>query len=71
GQDAANPVAAMLSAAMLLRHSWDSPEAADELEEAVRVALSENPTRDLGGTSGTRAFTDLVLAKIGTDRAVA
>src|SRR5690625_608595 len=71
GQDAANPVAAMLSAAMLLRHSWNSPEAADELEEAVREALSENPTRDLGGTSGTRAFTDLVLRKLDSSQVAA
>lgn len=61
GKDMANPVAAMLSAAMLLRHSWDSEAAAAELELAVRTALAANPTRDLGGTAGTREFTDQVL----------
>ncbi len=71
GKDMANPVAAMLSAAMLLRHSWESEAAAVELELAVRTALGANPTRDLGGTAGTREFTDQVLQNLGQKEAVA
>lgn len=64
GTDSANPVAAILSAAMLLRHSWNSPEAAASIETAVQAALVSSPTRDLGGSAGTRTFTDAVLAAL-------
>jgi 3-isopropylmalate dehydrogenase len=61
GQGVANPVGAMLSAAMMLRHGLDAPDAASAIETAVQRALADDPTRDLGGTRGTRAFTDAVL----------
>ena len=64
GSDSANPVAAMLSAAMLLRHSWDNAAAADDIDSAVQKALADNPTRDLGGKAGTREFTDAVLGNL-------
>ncbi len=70
GTDTANPTAAILSAAMLLRHSWESDEAAGEVEAAVRAALALNPTRDLGGTAGTEAFTNSVLENLGAKVAV-
>lgn len=41
GQDAANPLAAILSAAMLLRHSFGMAAAADGIEQAVRRALAD------------------------------
>lgn len=66
GRDLANPAAAILSVAMLLRHSWDAPEAASRVEAAVRQALAQNPTRDLGGSAGTASFTDTVLSKLQT-----
>ena len=61
GTDSANPAGTILSAAMLLRHSWDRPEAAAQVEAAVKAALASHPTRDLGGSTGTREFTDQVL----------
>ena len=61
GQDLANPVGTMLSVAMLLRHSFGAVDAAAEVELAVQRALADDPTRDLGGTRGTRAFTDAVI----------
>src|SRR5690625_2126782 len=64
GTDSANPVAAILSAAMLLRHSWQQPQAATAVEAAVQAALAANPTRDLGGSAGTREFTDQVLRSL-------
>lgn len=39
GQGIANPLAAILSAAMLLRHSLELPKEADRVEDAVRRAL--------------------------------
>ena len=41
GRDIANPLAAILSAAMMLRHSLDAPEAADMIERAVARALDD------------------------------
>jgi len=64
GQDLANPTGTLLSAAMMLRFGLAAPEAADALESAVRTALAQDPTRDLGGTRGTRAFTDAVVAAL-------
>jgi 3-isopropylmalate dehydrogenase len=61
GEDLANPVGTMLSAAMMLRHGFGATEAARELETAVQRALADDPTRDLGGSRGTRAFTTAVL----------
>jgi 3-isopropylmalate dehydrogenase len=39
GQDAANPLAAILSAAMLLDHSLDAAEAARSIRDAVAAVL--------------------------------
>ncbi len=64
GQDLANPTGTLLSAAMMLRFGLAAPEAADALEGAVRTALAQDPTRDLGGSRGTRAFTDAVVAAL-------
>lgn len=41
GQGIANPIATILSAAMLLRYSLDQDEAADAIENAVKQVLSE------------------------------
>jgi methanogen homoisocitrate dehydrogenase len=60
GRDVANPIAAMRSAAMLLAHSGDEGSAT-LIEQAIqRTLASGNKTRDLGGTSGTRDFSDRV-----------
>mgnify|MGYP003294288563 CR=1 FL=1 len=41
GMDVANPIATILSAAMMLRYSFDLDKAADAIEEAVQQVLSE------------------------------
>jgi 3-isopropylmalate dehydrogenase len=62
-QGKANPCAAILSAAMLLRHSLGEPEAADRVEAAVAAALaSGRRTADLGGDCSTEAMGDAVVA---------
>lgn len=63
GQGKANPLAMMLSAAMMLRFSLDMPEAADRIEAAVAKAL-ENGARgpDLGGSMSTSEMGNAVLA---------
>jgi 3-isopropylmalate dehydrogenase len=66
GQGIANPLAMLLSAAMLLRHGLGLPAEAAALESAVDGALAEGlRTRDLGGTASTAQATDAVLARLG------
>jgi 3-isopropylmalate dehydrogenase len=69
GQDRANPLAAILSAAMLLEHSLDAPEAAAAVRDAVSATLEAgHRTGDLAGEGeravGCREMGDLVLAQI-------
>jgi len=66
GKGVANPVGTILSAAMLLRHALDAAAAADQVEAAVRTALADDPTVDLGGSRGTDAFVEAVLAALPT-----
>ena len=47
GQDAANPLATILSAAMMLRYSLDQPEAAGAIEAAVAKSLELARTQDI------------------------
>ncbi len=65
GQGVANPAAAILSAAMLLRHSLHCESEAVRVEEAVSRALKTHPTRDLGGVNGTQEFLEVVLEGLG------
>ncbi|HVI60664.1 MAG TPA: 3-isopropylmalate dehydrogenase [Candidatus Saccharimonadales bacterium] len=61
GRGIANPLATILSGALLLRHLQRETEA-EAVERAVDKALSEGlRTRDLGGTATTREATDAVL----------
>jgi len=63
GQGKANPCAAILSAAMMLRHSLGNGAAADRIEAAVAQAIRNGArTADLGGTMSTSAMGDAVLA---------
>lgn len=69
GRGVANPLGAILSAAMLLRHSLGLADAAAAIEAAVdRVLDAGVLTRDLGGEAGTREATAAVLAAL-NDRA--
>ena len=55
GRDIANPMGAVLSAALLLREIG-RPDEAGRLESAVAACIHDGrTTRDLGGTLGTRA----------------
>ncbi len=62
GQGKANPCAAILSAAMLLRHSLGNEAAAARVEAAVSRAIAGGArTPDLGGGLSTSAMGDAVL----------
>jgi 3-isopropylmalate dehydrogenase len=65
GQGKANPLAAILSAAMMLRFSLGLAPEADRIEAAVAKALSSGArTPDLGGKMSTREMGDAVLAAL-------
>jgi 3-isopropylmalate dehydrogenase len=69
GKGVANPLATILSAAMMLRYSLQQPEAADRIESAVRAVLADGyRTPDIWseGTTrvGTREMGDAVVAAV-------
>jgi isocitrate dehydrogenase (NAD+) len=65
GQDKANPTALLQSAVLMLRHIHETP-AAHRIQKALETVYSEKKilTRDVGGTSGTKAFADAVIAAL-------
>ena len=70
GKDVANPLATILSAAMMLRYSLDQDVAATRIEAAVRKVLGQGlRTADIHspGTTrvGTGAMGDAVVAALG------
>jgi 3-isopropylmalate dehydrogenase len=69
GQDKANPIATVLSAAMMLRYSFDLDQEADAVEAAVRQVLKDGyRTGDImseGCTQvGTAQMGDLLAARV-------
>lgn len=65
GQDMANPVGTILSAAMLLRHSLGLPAEAEAVEKAVDAALCVGlRTADIMSEGGTRVGCAEMAAKI-------
>ena len=65
GQGKANPLATILSSAMMLRYSLGLSAEADRIEAAVAAALAIGArTADLGGTMNTTAMADAVLAAL-------
>ncbi len=69
GQGKANPVGAMLSAAMLLRHALGAADAAACIERAVKDCLGDGIcTADAGGTASTADVTSAVCDRIGATR---
>ena len=65
GQGKANPMAMILSLAMLLRHSLGLEDQAVRVEAAVTKALADGITgADLGGTASTSEVGDAVLARL-------
>ena len=73
GKGLANPLACVMSGAMMLNHMYDTTHdegchaAAEKIKNAYNAVLSEGKhlTRDLGGTAGTEQFTEALLEKVG------
>jgi 3-isopropylmalate dehydrogenase len=72
GKDVANPLATILSVAMMFRHTFARAEVADRIEAAVRNALRQGlRTADIAqpgeAVVGTRAMGDAVVAALRAD----
>jgi 3-isopropylmalate dehydrogenase len=75
GKDIANPLAAILSTAMMLRYSFSLEKEAASVEAAVNAVLDQGfRTRDIAGLggagtgeriAGTRAMGEAVLKALG------
>jgi isocitrate dehydrogenase (NAD+) len=65
GQDKANPTA-LLQSAILMLHHIDEPAAANKIQAALDKVYAEKTmlTRDVGGTAGTQAFANAILAAL-------
>ena len=65
GQGKANPLAAILSAAMMLRHSFGADVPAHQIETAVARTLADGVRgADLGGAASTKEIGDAVIAHL-------
>jgi len=65
GRGIANPMATILSLAMMLRYSFDEPELAFRVEAAVEATLADGVrTPDLGGDATTRAVGEAIVKKL-------
>lgn len=66
GQGIANPLAMILSAAMMLRHGFAMESEAAAVEAAVDRAIADGlRTADLGGEADTAAATRMVIERLG------
>ena len=68
GQNKANPIATILSAAMMLRWSFGLEEEAKKVEDAVTAVLKKGyRTADIGGGAGAlgcREMTEKIMAEL-------
>jgi len=65
GQDKANPTA-LLQSAILMLHYIDESAAANKIQAALDKVYAEKTTltRDVGGTAGTQAFANAIIAAL-------
>ena len=65
GQNRANPLATLQSARTMLEY-LDMNEAAERMQKAIETALEspETRTKDLGGSAGTKEFTQAIIDNI-------
>ena len=65
GQGIANPIATILSGALLVRYVWQRPLLAQRIETAVAATLSDGIlTADLGGTATTVQMTEAIISRL-------
>ena len=60
-----NPVAAILSTAMMMLYSFNLPEEAKAIEEAVKVTIESGvSTKDIGGSNSTKEVGDRIAKEL-------
>jgi 3-isopropylmalate dehydrogenase len=65
GKGVANPIGAILSDAMLLRHSLQLESEASAIESAVHRAIADGcRSADLGGDMTTKQMAEAILSRI-------
>jgi len=65
GQGIVNPIAAILSAGMLIKYSFGMDKEAQLIEDAVRRVLDSGlRTKDLGGSASTKETGDAIAAEL-------
>ncbi len=65
GKGVVNPVAMILSTAMMLQYSFNLPDEARAIEEAVKNTIESGVrTKDIGGTAGTKEVGDRVAEEL-------
>ena len=69
GSGRANPIAAILSLALMLRHSLNMADAADAVEAAVEAVLNDGVrTADIAGGEGVRVVTTEEFGRLAAER---
>ena len=67
GKGIVNPIAAILSVAMMLQYSLQLPDEAKLIEEAVRTTIDKGiRTKDIGGSASTVEVGDAVVKELET-----
>ena len=65
GKGIANPSAQILSAAMMLEHSWGRYKEVQMIRSAVEKTITNTIlTGDMGGTASTKEFVDHVIEQL-------
>lgn len=65
GKGVVNPIAAILSTAMMMLYSFNLPEESKAIEEAVRITIDSGvSTKDIGGSSSTKDVGDRVAKEL-------
>ncbi|KAL9044815.1 MAG: hypothetical protein Q9214_002074 [Letrouitia sp. 1 TL-2023] len=66
GKGLVNPIAAILSVAMMLQYSFNLPDEAKAVEEAVKRTIESGVnTNDIGGSASTKEVGDKVAEELG------
>ena len=65
GQGVVNPVATILSVSMMLKYSFQQPELAKKVDQAVKIVIDKGiRTKDIGGSAKTSEVGDAVAKEL-------
>jgi 3-isopropylmalate dehydrogenase len=64
GANTANPIAAILTAQMMLDHLGYAKQAKMVMDAVIKAIRTDNSTRDLGGKLGTKEVGDFICSEL-------